>query len=154
MSGGVGHAARTFATFTRDVRNELPVWLARLVPATFIGFAVINLAAFGLDMLLLWLSHGRLGWPYPVAVSISYGAASVFAFVLNKWLNFQSHGFLGRQSSAYAVTAVSNYVIWILGFSWLLESLGVHYQVARVVSACIEGVYLYVLARFWVFRPR
>ena len=125
----------------------------RHIPHTFIGFAFINSFTFGVDLVLLWLTHGVFGVEYPLAVSGSYAAASVLAFFLNKILNFRAHGHTGSQSAKYLFVIVSNYVIWILGFSSFLEWAGVHYQVARVTAACIEGAYIYLLARFWVFRP-
>lgn len=149
----MGRAERLFAGFVHAVHGRLPRWL-RVVPPTFIGFAVINGFTFGVDMLLLWLSHGIAAIPYPLAVSASFGAASVLAFFLNKVLNFRAHGNTGPQSVKYLVVIVSNYVIWILAFSSLLEWAGVQYQVSRIVAACVEGAYIYLLSRLWVFRPR
>lgn len=148
-----GRAEQGFAAFVGAVHRVLPGVL-HLIPQTFIGFAFINSFTFGVDLVLLWLTHGVLGIAYPLAVSGSYAAASVLAFFLNKILNFRAHGNTGSQSAKYLFVIVSNYVIWILGFSSFLEWAGVHYQVARVTAACVEGAYIYLLARFWVFRPR
>ncbi len=126
------HNARRFARWTREVQAALPGPLKRL-PDTFIGFAAINLFTFSVDMVLLWIT---------------------LAFALNKILNFRSHGFVEEQSSEFAVVIISNYVIWILLLSSLLEYIGVHYLVARVTAACIEGLYIYILSRVWVFRLR
>lgn len=147
-----GRAEQGFAAFVDKVHSVLPGVL-RHVPHTFIGFAFINSFTFGIDLLLLWLSHGIGGIAYPLAVTGSYGAASVLAFFLNKILNFRAHGQTGSQSAKYLVVIISNYLIWILAFSSLLEWAGVYYQVARVTAACIEGAYIYLLSRFWVFRP-
>lgn len=147
-----GRAERWFAALVLRVHGVLP-GLLRLLPLTFVGFAMINGFSFGVDLVLLWVTHGVAGLGYPLAVSLSYGLASVLAFFLNKILNFRAHGDTGTQSAKYLFVVVSNYVIWILGFSSLLEWAGVHYQVARVTAACIEGLYIYLLSRFWVF-PR
>ncbi|MGA4508084.1 GtrA family protein [Propionibacteriaceae bacterium G1746] len=146
-------AEHGFGAVVGAIHSWLPGVLRR-IPRTFIGFAIINSFTFGVDMLLLSLTHGVGHVPYPVAVSISYGGASLLAFVLNKVLNFRSHGQAARQSARYTFVVVSNYVIWILGFSTLLEVLGVQYQVARVSAALIEGAYIYLLSRFWVFGRR
>ena len=47
---------------------------------------------------------------------------------------------------------ISQYVIFILGLSSLLHWFGVNAELARVISACCEGIYLYVFIRLWVFR--
>lgn len=149
-----GAAARWFAGVTRAIHSGLPGWLRRLVPVTFIGYAIINGTAFGIDMAFLSLFHGNARLPYPMAVTLGYVLASAVSFVVNRWLNFRETTELGKQTSKYVVVIVSNYVLWILLFSSMLEWLGVQYQVARVVAACIEGLYIYTLMRLWVFPRR
>ena len=48
-----GPAARWFARFTWGLRMALPPRIRRLVPVTFIGYAMINGSAFLLDMGIL-----------------------------------------------------------------------------------------------------
>ena len=148
-----GPAARGFSRFTYWVHVHLPAWLRRLVPQTFIGYAIINGSAFALDIAILTLIGRYWHLPYPVSFSIGYGIASVYAFLLNRSLNFREHGDLGKQTGKYVFVIVSNYLIWIVGFAALLDRAGLQLQVARVVTACMEGIYIYVLLRLWVF-PR
>ncbi len=149
-----GPAARWFAQFTARIYSAVPTPLRRIIPPTFIGYALINGGTFALDMLLLSLFHGSAQIPYPVAVTLGYTLATMVSFVVNRWLNFREHGDLGVQSTKYVAVVVSNYVIWILGFSWLLEWAGVQYQISRFVAAVIEGLYIYTLMRLWVFPLR
>lgn len=149
---GIAAGAEHFARLTRGIHELLPGRLA-VVPLTGIGFAILGLICFGIDIALLSLLHGALNVAYPLAVTLGYAAASVANFVFNRWLNFRSHGDVAKQSSKQLVVAVSNYLIWILAFSTLLEAIGMQYQLARVLSACIEAVYLYAMMRLWVF-PR
>lgn len=149
-----GRAARWFARFTQAIHAGLPGRLRRIVPVTFIGYGIINGTAFGVDMAFLSLFHGSAQIPYPLAVTLGYVVASAASFLVNRWLNFRETTELGKQTSKYVVVIVSNYLLWILLFSSLLEALGVHYQVARVVAACIEGLYIYTLMRLWVFPRR
>ena len=46
---------------------------------------------------------------------------------------------------------VTNYVCLTLGLSSLLESLGVHFELARFTAACVEGLYVYLMLSIWVF---
>ena len=143
-------AAAMFARLTSWLHGLLPRWL-RWVPATGLGFCILGLTTFAFDLVLLSIFKSWLHMSYPLAVTLGYLGASILNFILNKWLNFRSHGHVASQSSKQLVVIVSNYVIWILGFSTLLDHLGVQYQVARVVAACIEGVYIYLLMNLWVF---
>ena len=151
--GEDGPAALWFARFTIRVREALPAWLSRMLPITFIGYALINGSAFLLDMGLLTIIGHFWRLPYSVAFSIGYALASIYAFILNRWLNFREHGDLGKQSGKYVFVIVSNYLIWIVGFASVLDWLGVQLQVARVMAACLEGIYIYLMLRLWVF-PR
>ncbi len=151
-----GPAARWFARFTWGLRMALPPRIRRLVPVTFIGYAMINGSSFLLDMGILRAVDVLVpehGIPYGVLFSIGYAIASVYAFALNRWLNFREHGDLGKQSGKYVFVIASNYLIWIVGFASVLDWLGVHVMVARVIAACLEGLYIYLMLRLWVF-PR
>jgi putative flippase GtrA len=141
-----------FSRLTARLHHLLPRFL-QWVPETWIGFAIIGLTGFGIDIGVLTLLHGVLGVPYPIAVTLGYTVASVANFLLNRWLNFKVTGHIAKQSGKQLIVVVSNYLIWILGLSTVLDVIGVQYQVARIISACVEGVYLYAMMRLWVF-PR
>ena len=145
-------AAEAFNAFTGWLHALMPSQIRRFLPKTFIGFAIINSSTFLLDLVLLSLSTRGLRWPYPVAVSVSFAVAASVAFVLNKVLNFRAHGQIGRQSGKYVLVLVSNFVIWLLGFSTLLNYIGTPPEIARVSAGLCEGVYIYLLSRLWVFH--
>ena len=154
-AGAAGTARRApmrFQALIRTVHRRLPAPVRRRVPTTFIGYAIINGSAFLLDIAFLWFLYEKLHWFYPLAVTVGYAIAGLYSLLLNRWLNFQAHGHLVAQGSRYAVGLVTQYVIFILGLSSLLHWLGMNAELARFLSACCEGVYLYVLMRLWVFR--
>ncbi|HEY9290265.1 MAG TPA: GtrA family protein [Microlunatus sp.] len=144
-------AAEHYSRLTIWLHDLLPRFLS-WIPITWIGFAMIGLTGFGIDIGVLTLLHGGLNVAYPIAVTLGYTVASIANFILNRWLNFQVHGDIAKQSSKQLLVAASNYLIWILGFSTVLDVIGVQYQVARILAACVEGLYLYLMMRLWVFR--
>jgi putative flippase GtrA len=144
--------SETFRELTTRLHSMLPQPLS-WIPVTFFGFAILGLTGFLIDIGVLTLLHGGLHVAYPLAVTIGYSIAAIASFLLNRWLNFQAHGNIAQQSTKQLVVVVSNYLIWILGFSTILELIGVQYLIARVLSACVEGIYQYVMMRLWVF-PR
>lgn len=147
-----GGAPAHFARFCVAVTRWLPFRLARVVPPTFVGFALINCSTFAVDLAILTVLHGGFGVFYPVSVSIGYAVAFALSFVLNRFLNFQAHGHLGQQTLIYVCAVAINFGI-LVGASWLLEeALGVQYQVARVVAGACEGLFMYCAMRFVVFR--
>ena len=113
---------------------------------------LINLCTFFVDLGLLGLFHGHFRWPIPAAVTVSYGTASVISYTANRILNFGSHEAVGKQFPVYVVVSASNYLIFVLGLTSLLSHVGVYYELSRVLAACCEGVYLYCMMRWVVFR--
>jgi putative flippase GtrA len=146
-------AIRTrFTVIVAAITSWLPFGLSEAVAPSLVGYLLINLCTFFIDVGLLGLFHGTLGLPIPVAVTLSYGTASVLSYVLNRWLNFGSHEAVGRQFPLYVAVSASNYLIFVLGLTDVLSHLGVYYELARVLAACCEAVYLYCMLRWVVFR--
>lgn len=145
------HRARFAAAMTIAARH-LPFGLDRVVPPSLLGYLLINLCTFFLDLGLLAVFHGALRWPLPVAVTLSYGSASVTSYLLNRVLNFRSHANMGTQFPVFVAVSASNYLIFVLGLTDLLTVVGVYYEFSRVIAACCEAVYLYCMMRWVVFR--
>lgn len=154
-----GRAGRPTAAADRFERARdrlhalLPGWARRTVPSTAVGFAAISSFTYAVDLLVLAVLFDVVGLPYPLSVTVGYVTAFGLAFVLNRWLNFRSHGSVTRQSGRYVLTAVSNYALFILLLSSTLEALGVQFLVARLLAGACEAVYMYLMMRFFVFRP-
>ena len=132
--------------------RRLPFGLSRIVAPSFLGFAIINGFTFLVDLGLLSLCHGVLKWPYPAAVTVSYLTAFALSFVLNRAFNFRSHEALGPQTAKYVIALGINYAAFVLGLGDALTAMGVEYQLARILSGLCEGVYMYSVMRWVVFR--
>ncbi len=145
-------APEVFLRLITAIHSVLPGFVRRRLPVTFIGYAIINGSAFILDIICLRIFNNHLHWWFPMAVTVGYAIAGIYSFLLNRWLNFQSHGHVVEQGAGYSVGLISQYVVFILGLSSLLHWLGMNATLARVISACCEGIFLYVFIRLWVFR--
>jgi putative flippase GtrA len=141
-----------FANAMAAVVRRLPFGLSEVVPPSLLGYAIINGSTFVIDLSLLTVFHGRLGWPVPVSITLSYATASGLAYVLNRVLNFRSHAPAGRQFGVYVVVVAINYLALVLGVGAGLSALGLNYQLARIIAACCEGVWMYIAMRWFVFR--
>jgi putative flippase GtrA len=141
-----------FTAVMAAIARRLPFGLARIVSPSLLGFAVLNTCTFGADLGLLTALHGGLRWPVPVSITLAYLAASGLSFLLNRWLNFRSHGAVAAQASVYAAVVIVNYLAWILGVGAGLAALGVDYRLARIAAGTCEAVYMYAAMRWLVFR--
>lgn len=144
--------ADRFSRWCAAVVDRLPWGLARYVPATFLGFALINSFTFGVDLVLLTVLHGVAGLPIWLSVTLAYIAAFGLSFLLNRTFNFHSHAPVGRQAAVYAVVVLVNYLAFILGVGSGLTALGLEYHLARLAAGACEGVYMYCALRWIVFR--
>ncbi len=134
------------------VVRRLPFGLSRIVAPSLLGFAIINGFTFAVDLGLLSLAHGVFRWPYPPAVTLSYLTAFALSFALNRVFNFRSHEALGGQTAKYVVAVAINYAAFVVGVGDGLTALGVEYQLARILSGLCEGVFMYCVMRWVVFR--
>jgi len=134
------------------ITRRLPFGLSEVVAPSMVGYLLINLCTFFIDLGLLGLFHGHFRWPIPAAVTLSYGTASVISYTFNRVLNFGSHEAVGKQFPVYVIVSGSNYLIFVLGLTDLLSAAGVYYELSRVLAACCEAVYLYCMMRWVVFR--
>jgi putative flippase GtrA len=140
-----------FTVALAAIARRLPFGLAGIIPLTLLGFAVINGSTFALDLGLLTALHGGLRWPLPVAFTVAYLTALGLSYLLNRALNFRSHGAVGPQIAVYAVVIV-NYLAWILGVADGLAALGLDDRLARIVAGACEALYMYAAMRWLVFR--
>lgn len=147
-------AARRFALVRDRIHGLLPGPVRRIIPATAIGFAGLSLFTYSIDLLVLSLAFDVFGLPYPAAVTIGYAIAFGLSFLLNRWLNFQVHGHVGRQTGRYVLTVLANYVLFILLLASMLEAIGTHYLLARMLAGACEAVFMYLMMRLFVFRAR
>lgn len=134
------------------VAHRLPFGLSRVVAPSLLGYLLINLCTFFLDLAILGVAHGVLRWPLPLAVTVSYGTASLTSYALNRVLNFRSHAAVGAQLPLFVAVSASNYLIFVLGLTDLLAAVGVYFELARVIAALCEAAYLYCMMRWVVFR--
>ena len=145
------HRARYAAAMTA-ITKRLPFGLSSVIEPNMLGYLLINLFTFCIDLGLLGLLHGKERLPIPVAVTISYGTASLVSYILNRVFNFRSHAGVGRQLPVFIAVSASNYLIFVLGLTDLLSAVGVYYELSRILAACCEAVYLYCMLRWVVFR--
>lgn len=141
-----------FHRWCEQVVWRLPFGLSALVPATLLGFCLINSFTFGVDLALLTALRGGLGLPYPVAVTVAYACAFGLSYALNRYFNFRSHAPVGPQLAIYIVVVIVNYLAFILALSTVLTMLGVDYRIARLMAGACEAVYMYGALRWVVFR--
>jgi len=141
-----------FHEFCEAVVGRLPFGLRSVIAPTFLGFCLINGLTFGVDLMILTGLHSGLRIPVPIAVSGAYVCAFTLSYVLNRTFNFQSHAAVGPQVAVYVGVVIVNYLVFILGVTSVLATIGVQYQLSRILAGICEAVYVYSAMRWLVFR--
>lgn len=141
-----------FHEWCEAVVSRLPLGLKSVVAPTFLGFCVINGLTFGVDLSILTGLHAGLHVPVPIAVTAAYVCAFALSYILNRAFNFQSHAPVGPQVAVYVVVVIVNYLVFILGVTSVLVTIGVHYQLSRIAAGICEAIYMYCAMRWVVFR--
>jgi len=119
--------------------------------STLLRYLVISASTFALDLALLTVAHGGLGWSLPVAITAAYAVALTTNYLLNRVLNFRSRAPLGPESARYAGAVAVNFGLVLLGATTALAAVGVPYQAARVLAGGAEGIFMYCAMRWFVF---
>ncbi|MVU75854.1 GtrA family protein [Nocardia sp. ET3-3] len=128
----------------------LPAGLRRHVAPTFVGYLLVSGCTFTVDLLILTALHGVVA--LPIAVTGGYCTAFGLSYLLNRTLNFESHGAVGPQVAVYVVVVVVNYLLFILGVTSGVAALGLDYRLARILGGLGEGLFMYSAMRWIVFR--
>lgn len=147
-----GRLARFGLALTGWTRRLPPRW-QRALPPELVGYAILGLTTFLLDLALLATLRGGTTWPLPADITVAYVTAYAVNFVLNRTMNFRSHAPVRGQLAKFAVVTLCDYGL-TLGVTTGLTALGLDFRVSRIIASVCVGVFTYIASRWWVFRDR
>ncbi|MTE16042.1 GtrA family protein [Nocardia aurantiaca] len=145
-------AVRWFHRVCDGVVARLPFGFGRFVAPTFVGYLLVSGFTFSVDLVALTALHGALKVALPIAVTVAYCTAFGLSYLLNRILNFESHAAVGPQVSIYVVVVAVNYLVFILGVTSAVATVGLDYRIARILGGLGEGLFMYASMRLLVFR--
>lgn len=128
-------------------RGGPPVAMSRSLPR----FLIIGALSFAVDAGTLFVIHGVLKAWLPLATTIAFAIAFMVNFSLNRLWAFGSTAAVGRQAARYGALTGLNLMLTVALVSGL-SAAGVHYLLAKVISAAVIAALNYFAYRAWVFR--
>ena len=153
-TGAVGTVPRPLADRFDDLMTGsvslIPGWLRPAVPADMVGYLMLGVVTFAVDVVLLVLLDRFTPASLPVCVVAADAMAWALHFQLNRTLNFRSRAPAGPQALRYGVVVCACLAI-SAGVTSGLAELGVHLGVARLVAGGCIATSGYVACRWWVF---
>lgn len=118
----------------------------------FLRYATVGLAS-NLVLYLAYLGLTMMGMGPKTAMSLLYVLGVAQTFLFNRTWSFRHegglHGAFARYVSSYAIGYVLNFaVLWLA-----VDRLGMPHQIVQGVMILSLAVLLFLLQKFWVFRP-
>lgn len=122
-----------------------------------VKFSVVGLVGIGVQLAVLWMLAGLLGWHYLVATVVATETAVLHNFVWHIRWTWADRPASARETLARLVRFhVTNGLVSIVGNTVLMVLLtgflGVHYLLANMVSILACALANLALSEFWVFR--
>lgn len=121
-----------------------------------VKYVITGLASLTTDLILIIALHEGFGmWP-PAASVISFIAAFIVNFTLNRFWSFEGPRgapALSEQVWRFSAVALANLTFTFFGMTVLL-AFGVHYLTSRLLLLTISTLATFTAMRNWVFVDR
>ncbi|SBV26096.1 Putative flippase GtrA (transmembrane translocase of bactoprenol-linked glucose) [Micromonospora krabiensis] len=115
-----------------------------------VRFLVVGGLSVGVDTGSLFIYHGVLDIPIPVAAALSFLTSFWFNFALNRAWSFGSGGQMFPQVGRYLALVLANLCVNVALVSTLTWA-GTPYLLAKVLTTACLSVINYLVSKRWIF---
>ena len=125
--------------------------------------AIMYVIMGGFTTLVTWASYAgfvHFGVSEEVSNVLSWVCGVVFAFIVNKWIVFNSKTQVAREVVFFFGSRIFTLVVAVVAFPVLIdigfdqELFGTPGMVAKIITSIIEIVLNWVLSKYLVFRSK
>lgn len=102
---------------------------------------------------LLYLGITAAGMEHKLAMTLLYAVGVAQTFLFNKHWSFKHRGTHGPALVRYCASYALGYLINLVALLVLVDRLGYPHQIVQGVVILSLAVLLFLLQKFWVFRP-
>lgn len=120
--------------------------------AQFLRYAVVGLASNAV-LYAAYVALTSIGVEPKLAMTILYAMGVLQTFVFNKRWSFRHAGKHGPAFVRYCAAYAFGYAVNLLALLLLVDRLGYPHQLVQAFMILSLAVMLFVLQKFWVFRP-
>ena len=118
----------------------------------FIRYATVGLAS-NLVLYLAYLALTAAGIEAKLAMTLLYMLGVVQTFAFNKRWSFRHAGVRGPAFVRYCASYALGYLINLGALLVFVDRLGYPHQIVQGVMILTLAILLFLLQKFWVFRP-
>lgn len=102
---------------------------------------------------LVYLAITTAGIEHKLAMTLLYAAGVAQTFFFNKRWSFKHSGTQGPALLRYCASYALGYLINLVALLVLVDDLGYPHQIVQGILVLSLAVLLFLLQKFWVFRP-
>lgn len=117
-----------------------------------VRYLVVGVAAFLIDIGLLFVLYELVGIPLAVSTPLAFLLSFAITFLMQRAFAFESGGRLVSSAVRYGLLVAANTVATTLivtaGAAW-----GLPWEFAKVIAVASTTVWNYFAYRYWIFRP-
>jgi putative flippase GtrA len=124
----------------------------RKTAGQFIRYATVGLISNTVGF-VIYLVLTTAGMEHKTAMTLLYAIGVAQTFLFNKRWSFRHGGMHGPTFVRYCLSYGLGYVINLLVLIVLVDRLGYPHEVVQGVMVLSLAVMLFLLQKFWVFRP-
>jgi putative flippase GtrA len=125
----------------------------RRAAGLFVRNTIVSCAAFAFDLALLWVLIERGGMDKLPAAALAFVAANSLHYVFGRaWVFRGSERGLATGYLYFLINACVGLTITLLLFMLIVDGLGIHYLIARVLASVFAGLAVFVLNAVLNFR--
>lgn len=124
----------------------------RKTAGQFIRYATVGLISNAIGF-AIYLAMTAAGIDHKTAMSLLYAIGVAQTFLFNKRWSFRHGGMHGPTFIRYCLSYGLGYVINLIVLIVLVDLLGYPHQLVQGVMVLSLAVMLFLLQKFWVFRP-
>ncbi|MBN1412835.1 MAG: GtrA family protein [Spirochaetales bacterium] len=119
----------------------------------FIKYLVVGFSSAALEFSGLWFLVEMLKFKAVIANLIVYTVIFWFNYLLNRFWSFQSKDNFFKQVLMYGVLFAWNlYIINYLLFGWLVETIGWHYLITKVLMIGLIVTWNFIIYKKVIYR--
>lgn len=119
----------------------------------FIRYAVVGLVSNG----ILYLAYIVLTWfglGHKLAMTLLYAVGVLQTFIFNKTWTFKHEGEATMSLLRYCLSYAFGYIVNLSALIFLVDMAGYPHQIIQGIMIILIAVMLFVLQKYWVFRPQ
>lgn len=120
--------------------------------ARFVTFCLIGATSSAIDISLLWVGVSILNLNLFLAATLSFGVASVNAYVLNHKITFKSGPTSFTKYLQFLIVSVIGLLLTLILLHIFTEYLNMYYLFAKIITVVLVVFWNYFANVLWTFK--